>query len=86
MILNEKGTGKEVCILPTLVRVNLGVKATSLMRRMLETCKKRLITLREACAMNDESELHPILTSLLMVRRMTTIGVDRGLQLRGKKG
>ena len=86
MILNGKGTGKEVCILPTLVRVNLGVKATSLMRRMLETCKKRLITLREACAMNDESELHPILTSLLMVRRMTTIGVDRGLQLRGKKG
>ena len=76
MILNEKRTGREVCILPTPVRVNLGVKATSLMRRMPEICRRRLITLREACAMNGESELHPILTSLLMVRRMAAIGAD----------
>ena len=67
--------------LPTLVRVNLEVKATSLMRRMPKTCRRRLITLREACAMNNESKLHPILTSLLIVRRMAAIGADRGLPL-----
>ena len=31
--------------------------------------------------MNDENELHPILTSLLMVRRMAAIGADQGLLL-----
>ena len=79
--LERKGTEREVCILPTPVRVNLGVKATSLMRRMPKTCKRRLIALGEAYAMIGESELHPILTSLLMVRRMAAIGVDRGLPL-----
>ena len=63
-----------MCILPILVRVNLGVKAMSLTRRMPETCRRRLITLREAYAMNGESELHPIQTFLLMVRRMVAIG------------
>ena len=70
-----------MCILPTLVRVNLGVKATSLIRRMPETCRRRLITLREACAINDESELQPTLTSLLMVRRIAVVGADRELPL-----
>ena len=79
--LEQKGTEREVCILPTPVRVNLGVKATSLMRRMPKTCKRRLIALGEACAMIGESELHSILTSLLMVRRMAAIGIDRGLPL-----
>ena len=31
--------------------------------------------------MNDESELHPILTYLLMVKRMAAIGTDQGLLL-----
>ena len=31
--------------------------------------------------MNGESELHPILTSFLMVKRMAAIGVGRGLLL-----
>ena len=81
MISKEKGTEREVCILPIPVRVNIGVKATPLMRRTLETCRRRLITLREAYAMNGESELHPIPTSLLMVRRMAAIDADRGLPL-----
>ena len=42
---------------------------------------RRLITLKEACAMNCESELHPILTSLLMVKRMVVISANRGLPL-----
>ena len=77
----EQKTRREVCILPTPVRGNLEVKVTSLMRRMPETCRRRLITLGEACAMNGESELHPILTSLLRVRRMVAIGADRELPL-----
>ena len=31
--------------------------------------------------MNGESELHPILTSLPMVKRMAAIGADQGLLL-----
>ena len=81
VILNKRRTEREVCILPTPVRVNLGVKATSFIRRTLETCRRRLITLREACAINGKSELHPTLTSLLMVKRMAVIGADQGLPL-----
>ena len=43
--------------------------------------QRRLIILREACAMNGKSELHPILTSFLMVRKVATIGANRGLPL-----
>ena len=32
--------------------------------------------------MNGESELHLILTSLLMVKRIVTIGADQGLPLK----
>ena len=31
--------------------------------------------------MNGKSELHPTLTSLLMVKRMAVIGADQGLPL-----
>ena len=68
-------------MLPTLVRVNLGVKAMSLMRRMLETCRRKLITLREACTMNGKSKLRPILTFLLMSKRMVATGAGQGLPL-----
>ena len=50
-----------------------------LRRRMLETCRRRSIIWKEACAMNDESELHPILISLLGAKRMTVIDASQEL-------
>ena len=52
-----------------------------LRRRMPETCRGRLIIWKEACAMNNESELHPILISLLGAKRMIFIGAGRELHL-----
>ena len=42
-ILNDKGTGGEVYILPILVEAKLVVKAMFLRSRMPGTCKGRLI-------------------------------------------
>ena len=43
MILNSKGTGREVFIPPILVKAKLMVKVMFLTRKMPETCKGRLI-------------------------------------------
>ena len=51
----------------------------SLMRRMPETCKRRLITSREAYATSAKGELLPTLTTLPMMRRTKT--TDRGQEL-----
>ena len=82
MNLSEGETGREVYTLPTPIRVNLRIKVMFLIRIMPETCRRRLIIRRGACAMNGESELHLILTSLLMVKRIVTIGADQGLPLK----
>ena len=79
MNLSEGETRRDVYTLPTLVQVNLGIKTMSLMRRMPETCKRRLITSREAYATSTEGELLPTLTTLLMMRRTKT--TDRGQEL-----
>ena len=68
-------------ILPIPVRANLGVKATSLMRRMLETCSWKLIIWREAYATNAEGKLLPTLITLSMMRRTLTIDRGQGLPL-----
>ena len=81
MNLSEGETERKVYILPISIRVNLRVKVMSLKKRIPETCRRRLITLRGACAMNGESELHLILTSLLMVKRIVAIGANQGLLL-----
>ena len=70
-----------MCILPIPVRVNLGEKATSLTRRMPETCRRRLITLREAYTTNAEGKLFQTLTTLPMMRRTKTIDRGQGLPL-----
>ena len=80
-ILNDKGTGGEVYILPILVEAKLVVKAMFLRRRMPGTCKGRLIIWKEACAMNDGSELYLIMISLLGAKRMIVIGASRELHL-----
>ena len=43
VILNDKGIGREVYVLPILVEAKLVVKAMFLRRRMPETCRGRLI-------------------------------------------
>ena len=70
-----------VCTLLVQVGVVLGVVATSLRRKILEQCRRRLTTWREACTMNSEGELLPVLTSLLMAKRMVTIGANQELLL-----
>ena len=57
------------------------VKATSLMRRMPETCSWKLTTWREAYATNAEGELLPTLITLPMMRRMLTIDKGQGFPL-----
>ena len=42
---------------------------------------KEIDHLKRSLRMNGESELHPIPTSLLMVKRMAAIGIGRGLLL-----
>ena len=42
--LSEEEIGREVYVLLIPMKVNLGAKVTSLMRKMSETCKRRLIT------------------------------------------
>ena len=44
MNLSKGKTEREVYAPPTLIRVSLEVKTISFMRKMPETCKRRLIT------------------------------------------
>ena len=66
-----------MCIPPILVGASLEAGATFLMRRIPEPCNWRLIIWKGSCATNDESELPPILISLLAMRRMVVIGPGR---------
>ena len=68
-----------MCIPPILVGVNLKVGVTSLMRRILEPCNWRLIVCEGGCALNNEDELFPILTSLLTMIEMVVTGPGQGL-------
>jgi len=52
---------------------------TSLMKRMLETCSKRLITCGGSCAANDRGELLQVLFLLLVEKKMAATSLDRGL-------
>ena len=79
MILNGKGIRREMYVLPILVEAKLVVKVMFIRRRMLETCRGRLIIWKEACAMNNESELYPTQTSLLEAKKMIAIGAGQEL-------
>ena len=79
MNLNEEETGREVYALPTPIRVNIGVNTIYLMRRMPETCRKRLITWREVYVTHAEGELLPTLITLPMMKK--TKNTYRGQEL-----
>ena len=66
-------------VLPILVEAKLVVKVMFIRRRMLETCRGRLIIWKEACAMNNESELYPTQTSFLEAKKMIAIGAGQEL-------
>ena len=68
-----------MCIPPVLVRAIHEVGVTSLMRRIPKPCKWRFIVYEGDCAVNDEDELLPILTSLLMNIEMAVTGPSQGL-------
>ena len=75
--MSEEGFGRLVCIPPILVRASHEVGVTSLIRRIPKPCNWRLIVYEGDCAVNDEDELLPILTSLLMNIEMAVTGPDQ---------
>ena len=68
-----------MCIPPILAEASPEMGATFLMRKIPEPCNWRLIIWRESCATNGESELPPILTFLLTMKRMVVIDTDQEL-------
>ena len=66
---------------PILVGANLEVGVMSLIRRILEQCNWRLIISEGGCAVNNEDELLPILTSLLTMIEMAVTGLGQELSL-----
>ena len=54
---------------------------TSLMKKMLETCSKRLITCGGSYAANDRGELLQVLFLLLVEKKMAATSPDRRLPL-----
>ena len=78
---SKEGIERGACILPEPVGVSPGVRATSLIRRILEPYNWRLTIWKESCATNGESELPPVLTLLLTMKRMVAIDTDQELPL-----
>ena len=76
--LSEERTERLVCI---LVRANLEVGITSLMKRTLGACNCRLTVYEGGCATNDREGLLQILTFLLIMMEMAITGPGRGLPL-----
>ena len=76
--LSEERTERLVCI---IVRANLEVGITSLMKRTLGACNCRLTVYEGGCATNDREGLLQILTFLLIMMEMAITGPGRGLPL-----
>ena len=74
--LSEERTERLVCI---LVRANLEVGITSLMKRTLGACNCRLTVYEGGCATNDREGLLQILTLLLTMIEMVATGPSPGL-------